>query len=115
MHHKAKLCLAALVSATAMFATNAHAVNIKWIPPTTVKTVYPHLTGVSFYMDGPVISSSSSCASQNRFNLLNTHANFYAVYSLLLTALTEQKGVWFSYDDDDTTCAVPVTYILINK
>ena len=115
MLQRIRLCVAALASMTSLAATNALAVNNIWITPTTVNKVYPGTTGASFYMDGAAISSSSVCASQNRFQILSTHPNYYAIYSLLLTALAEQKPVGFSYDDDSTDCAVTVNYITIEK
>ena len=68
--------------------------------------VYPHSTGVSFILDGPVIDASSPCP--NRFVLTLGMPNYAVIVAGLYSMHAQGKRIQINYDELNHTCDIPV-------
>ena len=78
-----------------------------WSPDyRTIAHVYPHATGVSFILDGPVIVPASPCP--NRFVLTLGMPNYAVIVAGLYSAHAQGKRIQINYDETNFSCDVPV-------
>lgn len=79
-----------------------------WSPDyRTIAHLYPHATGVSFILDGPVISTTSPCP--NRFMLTLGMPNYSVIVAALLSAHAQGKRIQINYDEGSaSSCDIPV-------
>jgi hypothetical protein len=78
-----------------------------WSPDyRAIAHVYPHGTGVTFILDGPVIVPASPCP--NRFMLTLGMPNYNAIVAALYSAHALGKRIQINYDETNVSCDIPV-------